>query len=59
MDALPTTKPLDLVKLTPLMSIISGRGEVVIGLIDGPVAQEHSDLASAIIRYVPGRSKTI
>ena len=47
--------PLDLVKLTPLMNLTSGRAEVVIALIDGPVATAHADLASAIIREIPGR----
>jgi hypothetical protein len=30
--------PLDLVKLRPIMEVSRGRSEVVIGLIDGPVA---------------------
>ena len=47
--------PLDLVKLTPLMNLTSGRPEVVIALIDGPVATAHADLASASIREIPGR----
>ena len=47
--------PLDLVKLTPLMKLTTGRAEVVIALIDGPVATAHADLASASIREIPGR----
>src|SRR5260221_8862453 len=46
--------PLDLVKLTALMELTSGRPEIVIGLIDGPVAMNHSDLASENIREIPG-----
>jgi hypothetical protein len=37
---------LDLVELTPLINRTSGRPEVTIGLIDGPVAMNHLDLAS-------------
>ena len=36
--------PLDLVKLSQLMQLTSGKPEVVIGLIDGPVAVDHPDL---------------
>lgn len=46
--------PLDLVKLTPLMERSSGRREVAIGLIDGPVAMSHPDLVSEHIREIPG-----
>jgi subtilisin family serine protease len=45
---------LDLVKLTPLMERTSGRADVKIGLIDGPVLIDHPDLAGASIREVPG-----
>lgn len=48
--------PLDLVKLRPLMEVSSGRPEIVIGLIDGPVAADHDDLAKTSIREIPGRS---
>jgi hypothetical protein len=37
--------PLELVKLTALMERTSGSPEVTIGLIDGPVATQHADLA--------------
>jgi hypothetical protein len=30
--------PLDLIKLTPLMAITSGRPGIRLGLVDGPVA---------------------
>ena len=39
--------PLDLVKLTALMERTSGRGDVIIGLLDGPVAMTHPDLVGA------------
>ena len=47
--------PLDLVNLTPVMNISSGRAETTIGLIDGPVATDHEDLSSTNIREIPGR----
>ena len=54
--SLTTTKPLDLVKLTPLMEVTKGRGEIVVGLIDGSVAKDHPDLSGANIHSVPGQS---
>jgi subtilisin family serine protease len=45
---------LDLVKLTPLMERSSGRPEVLIGLIDGPVAMSHLELNVNNIREVSG-----
>lgn len=45
---------LDLVGLSPLMARTSGRPEISIGLIDGPVALDHPDLAVQNIREVPG-----
>src|SRR3954452_22739273 len=47
--------PLDLVKLTALMERSRGRPETRVGLIDGPVAIGHPDLAAENIREVPGR----
>ena len=47
--------PLDLVKLTALIERFSGRPEMMVGLIDGPVAMNHSDLATENIREIPGR----
>jgi subtilisin family serine protease len=47
---------LDLVGLTALMDRTSGRPEVKIGLIDGPVAINHPDLAGEHIREIPGNS---
>lgn len=46
--------PLDLVKLTALMERTSGSSEVKIGLIDGPVATQHPDLAVEYLREIPG-----
>jgi subtilisin family serine protease len=39
----------------PLMGRASGRPEIAIGLIDGPVAADHPDLAAENIREVPGK----
>src|SRR6266481_6164785 len=46
---------LDLVNLTPLMELTSGRPEIVIGLVDGPVVIGHPDLAGENVREIPGR----
>lgn len=46
--------PLELVKLPPLMERTSGRKELKIGLIDGPVALNHPDLAIGNIREISG-----
>lgn len=48
--------PLDLVKLTPLMRRTRGRPEVMVALIDGPVATDHPDLVGQNIREVDGHS---
>ena len=48
-------RPLELVKLDRLMARSTGRSQVVIGLIDGPVAMDHPDLSGAHIREVPGQ----
>jgi subtilisin family serine protease len=45
---------IDLVKLTPLMELTSGRPEVVIGLIDGAVFQTHPELMDTNIREISG-----
>jgi subtilisin family serine protease len=47
--------PLDLVQLTALMNRTSGRAEISVGLIDGPVLLTHPELASEHIREVPGK----
>jgi subtilisin family serine protease len=46
--------PLDLVRLTPLIGRTSGTPEVTIGLIDGPVAMDHPELANQHVREIPG-----
>ena len=51
-------KPLDLVKLTPLMAVTSGRAETIVGLIDGSVAKDHSDIVSKNIREIPGQANS-
>jgi subtilisin family serine protease len=51
----PVSNPLDLVRLTPLMELTQGMPEVVIGLLDGPVATNHSELAlESINRSIGG-----
>ena len=45
---------LELVRLTPLMERTAGRPEVLIGLIDGPVALNHPELEIKNIREVTG-----
>jgi subtilisin family serine protease len=46
---------LSLVGLPPLMARTSGSPGISIGLIDGPVAIDHADLAAGNIREVPGK----
>src|SRR5271166_2050419 len=48
-------RALELVKLPPLMARTSGRREITIGLIDGPVLLTHPEFSSANIREVPGK----
>ena len=48
-----TSGYLDLIRLTPLLQRTHGRPEVKIGLIDGPVALNHPDLATENIQEVP------
>jgi subtilisin family serine protease len=54
MEAESRPNPLDQVRLTALMERATGRPEIAIGLIDGPVIMAHPDLADARIREVPG-----
>jgi subtilisin family serine protease len=49
---------LDLVKLRSLMERTSGSPDVKIGLIDGPVATQHPDLAGGHLRELPGSTST-
>jgi subtilisin family serine protease len=44
-----------MVGLSALIARTSGRPEISIGLIDGPVALDHPDLAAENIRVVPGK----
>ncbi|HLF27326.1 MAG TPA: S8 family serine peptidase [Anaerolineae bacterium] len=46
--------PLGLVHLTPLMQVTSGRPEIKLALIDGPVVISHPDLVSDHIQEIPG-----
>jgi subtilisin family serine protease len=45
---------LDLIKLTALMERTGGKSEMIVGLLDGPVATNHPDLESEHIREIPG-----
>jgi len=47
--------PLDVVTLTPLMARTSGRREIVIGLLDGPVSMTHPDLAEVNFQEIPNK----
>src|ERR671918_1416608 len=44
--------PLDVVSLSPLMGRTAGRADLAIGLIDGPVATDHADLATQNIHLL-------
>jgi len=46
--------PLDLVKLPKLMELTAGRLDIMVGVIDGPVAINHSALAEHNMRGIPG-----
>ena len=56
--AVHSTGALDLVKLTGLMDLTQGSPEVGIGLIDGPVAEDHADLAESPIQGIPVKEGT-
>ncbi len=45
---------LSLVHLPALMSLSTGRADVIVGIVDGPVALDHPDLAQATIKSFPG-----
>jgi len=47
--------PLELVKLTPLMQRTSGREEIKVALIDGPVDMNNSGLAGQNIQEITGK----
>lgn len=46
--------PLNSVTLRPLMAIATGREEINVGLIDGPVAKSHPELVGNQIQILPG-----
>jgi subtilisin family serine protease len=46
---------LDVVQLRPLMERTSGRAEIVIALIDGPVLMENASLWSGNVRHLGGK----
>ena len=46
--------PLELVRLSGLMALTSGRADVLVGLIDGPVALDHPALMSGNTRTLEG-----
>jgi subtilisin family serine protease len=48
-----TFDPLDVVKLRPLTDRASGRPEIAVGLIDGPVFLTHPDLVGQNIQEIP------
>jgi hypothetical protein len=48
---------LDLVALTPVMQLTSGRPEIIIGLIDGPALTDHADFVSENIRTLTGKAE--
>lgn len=48
---------LEVVELPSLMERTAGRPEITIGLIDGPVALDHPDLADAAARAAGGRAE--
>jgi subtilisin family serine protease len=50
--------PLELVGLPALMNLTSGEPDVVIGLLDGPVALDHPELTSEHIHKSPGAAVT-
>ena len=53
-SAFGVMSPLERVKLTALMKRNTGSPEVTIGLIDGPVFIQHTDLAGEHIREIIG-----
>jgi subtilisin family serine protease len=47
--------PLDQLGLRPLMHVATGRPEVTVGLVDGPIRRDHPDLADTVIRHATTR----
>src|SRR6266403_6493 len=52
----PKMNYLDQIKLTALMNLTAGSSEIPIGMIDGPIATDHSDLAVENIHEISGKS---
>jgi subtilisin family serine protease len=50
--------PLELVRLPDVMALTRGRPDLVIGLVDGPVALDHPDLATGNVRGLAGMPAT-
>jgi subtilisin family serine protease len=46
--------PLELVRLPRVMALTAGRADVIVGLLDGPIALEHPDLTTGNIRMLRG-----
>ena len=44
---------LELINIKPLLAATSGRREIVVGIIDGPVEASHPDLQAASLRALP------
>jgi subtilisin family serine protease len=51
-------KPVDLIKLTPLMNLTSGDSQVKVGLIDGPVFKDHPDISNANLYEIGTRGQS-
>ena len=51
-EELSASSALEAVRLTALIERTPGRSEIMVGLIDGPVAVDHPDLAAASIRQL-------
>jgi subtilisin family serine protease len=49
--------PLELVRLPELMKLTSGRSEIAVAVVDGPIAVSHADLARSSIREVTGDTR--
>ncbi len=51
-------RPVDLVGLTAVMARERGRPEVVVAVLDGPVATDHPALSGALVTPVPSGAAT-
>ena len=48
--------PTEIVKLSSLMERTSGNPEIKIGLVDGPVVTQHTDLTAEHLRQITGNN---